>query len=90
MDQRILVNGQYDVVESNTMSERETGAVKWFSNKKGYGFIARDAGGDDVFVHFRSIEGDGYRSLKDGQRVEYCVVPGKNGMQAEEVKPLSE
>lgn len=67
------------------MSERETGVVKWFSNKKGYGFIARDSGGGDVFVHFRSIQGDGYRSLKDGQKVEYTVTTGKNGLQAEDV-----
>ena len=67
------------------MSERETGTVKWFSNKKGYGFIARDAGGGDVFVHFRSIRGDGYRSLRDGEQVEYAVVTCKNGLQAEDV-----
>lgn len=67
---------------------RETGIVKWFSNKKGYGFIARDTGGGDVFVHFRSIRGEGYRSLKDGQRVEYAVVTGKNGLQAEDVNAL--
>ena len=72
------------------MSERETGIVKWFSNKKGYGFIARDAGGGDVFVHFRSIRGEGYRSLKDGQPVEYAVATRKNGLQAEDVSALSE
>ncbi len=54
------------------MSDREHGTVKWFNNSKGYGFIQRDKG-DDVFVHFRAIRGDGYRSLQDGQRVEFSV-----------------
>ncbi|MDN5626030.1 MAG: cold-shock protein, partial [Acinetobacter sp.] len=63
------------------------GVVKWFNDTKGFGFIQR-AGGDDVFVHFRAIQGDGHRSLRDGQRVEFSVVQGQKGFQAEEVQPL--
>ncbi len=57
------------------------GTVKWFSNEKGYGFIERE-GGDDVFVHFSAIAGDGYKSLTEGQRVEFEVVQGDKGAQA--------
>lgn len=67
------------------MAERETGSVKWFNASKGYGFITRDQGGD-VFVHYSSIEGDGYRSLKEGQKVEFTVGDGEKGPQAQAVK----
>jgi cold shock protein len=63
------------------------GTVKWFSNEKGYGFIERE-GGDDVFVHFSAIESEGYRSLTEGQRVEFEVVQGTKGLQASNVKLL--
>ena len=66
------------------MSERSTGTVKWFNNAKGFGFITRD-GGDDVFVHFRSITGEGYKSLNEGQLVEFNLIEGPKGLQAEEV-----
>ena len=69
------------------MTAREQGVVKWFNDTKGFGFIQRN-GGDDVFVHFRDIQGDGHRSLRDGQRVEFSVVKGQKGFQAEEVQPL--
>lgn len=69
------------------MAERETGTVKWFNNTKGYGFIQRDQG-DDVFVHFSSIRGDGYRSLEENQRVEFTVTQGQKGLQAEDVSVL--
>ena len=69
------------------MTAREQGVVKWFNDTKGFGFIQRN-GGDDVFVHFRTIQGDGHRSLRDGQRVEFSVVKGQKGFQAEEVQPL--
>ena len=69
------------------MTAREQGVVKWFNDTKGFGFFQR-AGGDDVFVHFRAIQGDGHRSLRDGQRVEFSVVQGQKGFQAEEVQPL--
>ena len=66
------------------MSNRENGTVKWFDNAKGYGFIQRCAG-DDVFVHFRQIQGNGYRTLQEGQQVEFSVVQGQKGLQAENV-----
>ena len=69
------------------MSDRVTGTVKWFNNAKGFGFITRD-GGDDVFVHFRSIEGDGYKTLDEGQMVEFNLTQGPKGFQAEEVRKI--
>lgn len=63
---------------------KEQGTVKWFNGSKGYGFIERDAGGD-VFVHYNSIVADGYRSLNEGQRVEFSVVEGQKGLQADDV-----
>lgn len=63
---------------------REIGTVKWFNASKGFGFITRDSG-DDVFVHFRSIRGEGHRVLHDGQRVEFFVSQGDKGLQAEDV-----
>lgn len=63
---------------------REAGSVKWFNANKGFGFITRD-NGEDVFVHFRSIRGDGHRILRDGQRVEFEVTEGDKGLQAEDV-----
>jgi CspA family cold shock protein len=64
-----------------------TGTVKWFSNEKGYGFIARD-GGTDVFVHHSAVQMQGFRSLAEGQRVEFEVVAGEKGEQARNVKPV--
>jgi CspA family cold shock protein len=69
------------------MSDRQKGTVKWFNNDKGYGFIER-ASGKDLFVHFRSIVGEGHRSLIDGQEVEFTEVPGEKGPQADKVVPL--
>jgi len=66
------------------MAEREVGTVKWFNSGKGYGFIVRDQG-DDVFVHYSSIQGSGFRSLEEGQRVEFTVTQGNKGPQAEDV-----
>lgn len=63
------------------MSERIVGTVKWFNNEKGYGFIARE-GGADVFVHYTAIESEGYRSLTEGQAVEFVVENGPKGLQA--------
>jgi len=67
------------------MSNRELGTVKWFDNTKGYGFIQRSSGQDDVFVHFRQIQGDGYKTLQEGQQVQFSVVQGQKGLQAENV-----
>jgi CspA family cold shock protein len=62
-----------------------TGTVKWFNGEKGYGFISRESG-DDVFVHYSSIQGGGYRSLEEGQRVEFDTAPGKKGEEAQNVR----
>lgn len=69
------------------MSERETGTVKWFNNAKGFGFIERQDG-EDVFVHYNQIRGDGYRSLNDGQTVEFTVTKTDKGFQAEDVEAV--
>ena len=74
---------------SKITSAREQGIVKWFNDSKGFGFIQRE-GGEDIFVHFRAIQGDGYRSLKDGEKVEFSVAEGEKGLQAEEVKKVKE
>lgn len=60
------------------------GIVRWFNNSKGYGFLGRE-GGPDVFVHFSSIQGEGYKSLKEGEEVEYDVIQGEKGPQADQV-----
>ena len=67
------------------MSDRQVGTVKWFNNAKGFGFITMADSPDDIFVHFRAIQGDGYRSLNEGQEVEFALVEGPKGLQAEEV-----
>ncbi|HIF17519.1 MAG TPA: cold shock domain-containing protein [Cycloclasticus sp.] len=72
------------------MSDRVKGIVKWFNNSKGFGFIQPDAGGEDVFVHFRAIQGDGFRTLKENQAVEFTITKGDKGLQAEEVTGLEE
>jgi len=66
---------------------REQGTVKWFNNSKGYGFIQRQSG-EDVFVHFSALQGEGYKSLADGQAVEFEVTSGPKGLQATNVKAL--
>ena len=67
------------------MSDRHVGTVKWFNNAKGFGFITMPDRPEDIFVHFRAIQGDGYRSLNEGQEVEFILVEGPKGLQAEEV-----
>jgi CspA family cold shock protein len=69
------------------VTELATGTVKFFNAQKGYGFISREEG-DDVFVHFSAIEGTGYKSLEEGQRVEFDVGPGKKGDEARNVRPV--
>ena len=64
------------------------GTVKWFNAEKGFGFIAQENGGDDVFVHYSAIAMSGYRTLEDNQRVEFEVVQGDRGPQADQVRPL--
>lgn len=68
------------------MSERLAGSVKWFNDEKGYGFISQDDGGEDLFVHFRALEGSGFRALKEGQRVSYERAQGNKGAQADKVR----
>ena len=68
------------------MSDRQQGTVKWFNNAKGFGFINMPDRDDDIFVHFRAIEGEGYRSLSEGQAVESTLVEGPKGLQAESVQ----
>ncbi len=81
------------VFRSETPDKRQseyimaTGTVKWFNGEKGFGFISRE-GGDDLFVHFSSIQGDGYRSLEEGQRVEFDVAPGRKGEEAQNVRAI--
>ncbi|MBE0438668.1 MAG: cold-shock protein [Gammaproteobacteria bacterium] len=70
------------------MSEKVTGSVKWFDATKGFGFLERE-GGDDVFVHFRAIQGDGFKTLDEGQRVEFSVTKGDKGWQAEQVTVIN-
>ena len=64
-----------------------TGTVKFFNAEKGFGFISREDG-DDVFVHFSAIQGDGYKTLEDGQKVEFDVGPGRKGEEAQNVRPI--
>ncbi len=70
------------------MSERITGTVKWFNGSKGFGFLARE-GGADVFVHFSAIQGDGFKNLEEGQKVEFTVENGPKGPQATNVVVIS-
>lgn len=72
------------VAASQDLGDRETGTVKWFNTSKGFGFISRDTG-DDIFVHFRAIRGEGHRILVEGQRVEFSVMQRDKGLQAEDV-----
>jgi CspA family cold shock protein len=74
---------------SEPKGDRETGTVKWFNTSKGFGFISRDRG-EDIFVHFRAIRGDGHRVLVEGQRVEFAVVQRDKGLQAEDVQILED
>ena len=66
----------------------EKGTVKWFNDSKGYGFISREEGKGDLFVHYSAIEAGGFRSLQEGQQVQFDVVQGTKGLQAENVRPI--
>jgi len=88
----VLYTGPNEEV-SGTCSKEErasalaTGTVKFFNNEKGYGFISRESG-DDVFVHYSNIQGDGYKSLEEGQQVEFDVAPGRKGEEAQNVRVI--
>jgi CspA family cold shock protein len=69
------------------MSERQNGTVKWFNDAKGFGFITPESG-PDLFVHFRAIQGSGFKSLQEGQRVSFIAIAGQKGMQADQVQPI--
>ncbi len=69
------------------MSERIVGTVKWFNGCKGYGFLSQE-GGEDVFVHFSAIQGEGFRNLEEGQKVEFSIQKGPKGLQAADVKVI--
>jgi CspA family cold shock protein len=66
-----------------------TGTVKWFNDAKGFGFISQENGGEDVFCHFSAIQADGFRTLAEGQKVEFDVVKGPKGLQAANVRPTA-
>lgn len=70
------------------MSNVSTGTVKWFNDAKGYGFITPDGGGQDLFAHFKEIQGSGFRSLKEGQKVEFEIREGPKGLQAADIRGL--
>jgi CspA family cold shock protein len=74
-------------VKSKDVDSVATGTVKFFNEQKGYGFISREQG-DDVFVHFSAIQGTGFKTLVEGQKVEFDVAPGKKGEEAQNVRPL--
>jgi CspA family cold shock protein len=79
--------GHHQCNEEYIMSNRQTGTVKWFNDAKGFGFITPESG-PDLFVHFRSIQGGGFKSLQEGQRVTFVAVQGQKGMQADQVQAV--
>jgi CspA family cold shock protein len=74
--------------ENRSIEQMAQGTVKWFNAEKGFGFIAQEDGGDDVFVHYSAIQSQGYKSLDENQKVEFDVTQGPKGPQAENVRPL--
>lgn len=71
-----------------SMSEKITGTVKWFNESKGFGFIAQDNGGQDVFAHYSAIQGSGFKTLKENQRVSFVLSQGQKGPQAEQIEAI--
>ena len=87
-DSEIFEEGGAVPEQDHAIPGREIGTVKWFNPSKGYGFVERESG-DDVFVHFSEIQADGYRTLAEGQRVEFTVAEGTKGLQATSVVALN-
>jgi CspA family cold shock protein len=81
-----LAANQKETKETRNMA---TGTVKWFNDAKGFGFITQEGGGDDVFCHYSAIAAEGFRSLAEGQKVEFDVTRGPKGLQAQNVRPLA-
>jgi len=81
------INYQQNIKGASVMAERKQGTVKWFNSTKGFGFISQE-GGEDVFVHFQSIVGEGYKTLNENQKVEFSVTQGPKGLQASDVKVI--
>ena len=77
------------VTQEMANAQRQTGTVKWFNDSKGFGFITPDGGGEDVFCHHTAISAEGFRTLAEGQKVEFDVTRGPKGLQAQNVKVLS-
>jgi len=75
-------------IDTKEYPKMEQGTVKWFNDAKGFGFITRESNNEDVFVHFSAINANGFRSLQEGQRVQFNVVRGAKGFQAENVQPV--
>ena len=73
---------------NKTLAQRQNGTVKWFNDEKGYGFITPESGAD-LFVHFRAIQGDGFKTLKEGQKVSFVATQGQKGLQADEVQVIA-
>jgi len=75
--------------KEKSLTEMSTGTVKWFNDAKGFGFITQSEGGDDVFCHHTAIQADGFRTLAEGQKVEFDVARGPKGLQAQNVRPIA-
>jgi CspA family cold shock protein len=80
-------HGSLDTILSGMIEVMATGTVKWFNDAKGYGFITPDDGGEDLFAHFSAIQSNGFKSLKEGQKVQFEVVSGPKGKQASNIQP---
>jgi CspA family cold shock protein len=84
-----LLRGIHHYSKRHPPMTTQTGTVKWFNESKGYGFITPDAGGKDLFAHFREIQGNGFKTLTENERVEFVVTQGPKGDQASAIRPLA-